>query len=216
MQAKLAMRPAVARLAFPVVVVGAIGFAIAMMEGGVNPFVALFATQLPAFLCVIALERLQPLHNDWNRSHGDIAVDAALTATVAVTTGLLMPLVRLIGVAIAAWLSAGVGLGVWPQDWPLAAQLALALVLGEFFEYWVHRLMHEHEWLWRLHAVHHSAPRLYWLNAGRFHPFDIALNYLSSHIPFVVLGRVITTLSRRFGRLGCMTQNLSYSIRNGR
>ena len=27
--------------------------------------------------------------------------------------------------------------------------------------------------MWRVHAAHHSAPRLYWLNATRFHPFDL-------------------------------------------
>jgi sterol desaturase/sphingolipid hydroxylase (fatty acid hydroxylase superfamily) len=167
---------------------GAIGIAIALIGEGVNPFVVLPTVQIPAFLCVIALERLQPLHRSWSRSHGDIAVDAAHTATIALTVGLLQPVVTVIGVAIAAQLSAGVGLGFWPQDWPLAAQLALALVIGEFFEYWVHRLMHEREWLWRLHAVHHSAPRLYWLNAGRFHPLDIALNFVSSHVVLVVLG----------------------------
>ena len=34
-------------------------------------------------------------------------------------------------------------------------------------------MMHEVPWLWRFHATHHSAPRLYWLNAGRFHPLDL-------------------------------------------
>ena len=87
------MEPWVARLAFPIVAVGAIGAAIALMHNGVNLFVAMFACQLPAFLCVIALERLQPLHRRWNRSHDDIGVDAALTLTVTITTGLMMPLI---------------------------------------------------------------------------------------------------------------------------
>ena len=189
------MELSVARLAFPVVLGSAIGIAIALIQNGINPYVAMLGGQLPGFLCVIALERLQPIHKRWSRSHDDIAVDAAHTLTIALTTGLLVPLVQVIGVAIAVQLSAEVGLGVWPEHWPLAAQLALALVIGELFEYWVHRLMHEREWLWRLHAVHHSAPRLYWLNAGRFHPLDIALNYLSSHIPLVVLGANVEVLA---------------------
>jgi sterol desaturase/sphingolipid hydroxylase (fatty acid hydroxylase superfamily) len=34
----------------------------------------------------------------------------------------------------------------------------------------------------------HSAPRLYWLNAARFHPIDIALLYIVGYVPLVGLG----------------------------
>jgi sterol desaturase/sphingolipid hydroxylase (fatty acid hydroxylase superfamily) len=60
--------------------------------------------------------------------------------------------------------------------------------VGEFFLYWVHRLSHEFDWLWRFHAMHHSAPRLYFLNAVRFHPVDIALSTFSPMIPLILLG----------------------------
>ncbi len=52
------------------------------------------------------------------------------------------------------------------------------MIVSEFGSYWAHRLMHERPLLWRLHAVHHSAERLYWLNAGRFHPLDTAMQYV--------------------------------------
>jgi sterol desaturase/sphingolipid hydroxylase (fatty acid hydroxylase superfamily) len=42
--------------------------------------------------------------------------------------------------------------------------------------------------LWRFHATHHSAPRLYWLNASRFHFVDIALNNVAAFVPLVALG----------------------------
>ena len=58
----------------------------------------------------------------------------------------------------------------------------------ELFQYWVHRLQHETDIMWRFHATHHSAPRLYWLNAARFHVVDIALNGLGFAIPLVALG----------------------------
>ncbi|WP_422822321.1 sterol desaturase family protein [Vreelandella nanhaiensis] len=35
----------------------------------------------------------------------------------------------------------------------------------------MHRASHRIGWLWRLHAPHHSAERLYWLNGKRRHPF---------------------------------------------
>jgi sterol desaturase/sphingolipid hydroxylase (fatty acid hydroxylase superfamily) len=69
--------------------------------------------------------------------------------------------------------AARLGHGLWPDAWPPLAQLGLALLVAEFGHYWFHRLGHEWRLLWRLHAVHHSAPRLHWLNATRFHPLDL-------------------------------------------
>lgn len=71
---------------------------------------------------------------------------------------------------------------------PMAAQVALALVIGEFGHYWWHRLGHEVPLLWRLHATHHSATRLYWLNANRFHWLDINAMYVFQILPLVALG----------------------------
>lgn len=55
--------------------------------------------------------------------------------------------------------------------WPLWRQAALALVVGDFFAYWQHRVFHR-EGLWPIHAVHHSSEALDWLSATRFHPFN--------------------------------------------
>ena len=89
---------------------------------------------------------------------------------------------------VAVAVLGGHTLGLWPGDWPLIAQLALALVIGELGQYWVHRLEHEVDFMWRFHALHHSAPRLYWLNAARFHPLDILLNNFVALVPLAFLG----------------------------
>jgi sterol desaturase/sphingolipid hydroxylase (fatty acid hydroxylase superfamily) len=36
----------------------------------------------------------------------------------------------------------------------------------------MHRASHAYDFLWRLHAIHHSSERLYWLNGGRRHPLS--------------------------------------------
>ncbi len=48
--------------------------------------------------------------------------------------------------------------------------------------------LHEIPWLWRFHAPHHSANRLYWFNALRFHPLDILLVGPVKLLPLVALG----------------------------
>lgn len=41
--------------------------------------------------------------------------------------------------------------------------------------------------LWRFHAVHHSPNRLYWFNAGRFHPVEKFLFQIPELLPFILL-----------------------------
>ena len=98
------------------------------------------------------------------------------------------PGLAVIGAALGAWLALLVGAERWPTTWPLIGQLALALVLGELGTYWIHRFQHEWPLLWRFQATHHSATRLYWLNAARFHFMDIFMNSIVIVIPLVALG----------------------------
>jgi sterol desaturase/sphingolipid hydroxylase (fatty acid hydroxylase superfamily) len=138
---------------------------------------------------VAVAERLRPFRDDWNRSHGDLGTDLVhVIVSGGGVTQLARPLAAALGVAIAGALSRHVGLDLWPRAWPPLAQLALALVIAELPQYWLHRWQHERDWLWRFHAVHHSAPRLYWVNAARFHPVDLGLLYLVGYLPLIALG----------------------------
>jgi sterol desaturase/sphingolipid hydroxylase (fatty acid hydroxylase superfamily) len=140
-------------------------------------------------VAVMIAERLWPYRPAWNRNHGDLGTDlwhAAISGLGA--TRLVRPLVGVVGVVAAGALSRAFGATVWPTGSPYVAQLALALVVAELPQYWVHRWQHEHESLWRLHATHHSAPRLYFLNAARFHPLDLALLYFVGYLPLIALG----------------------------
>ena len=137
---------------------------------------------------MIAGERLYPHVPDWNRNHGDVKTDSAWLASIIATGPLMGPASGFVAIAFGGWLSSRLGSPLWPGHWHLAGQLVLALVVVEFFQYWVHRLQHETDIMWRFHATHHSAPRLYWLNAARFHLVDIGLNNLGVGIPLVALG----------------------------
>jgi sterol desaturase/sphingolipid hydroxylase (fatty acid hydroxylase superfamily) len=142
-----------------------------------------------AVVALMVAERLLPYRPEWRRSQGDLGPDLAHAVVSGIgTTRLAEAMVRMVGALLAAMLSARLGAPVWPRSWPFLAQLGLALVIAELAQYWLHRLQHEREWLWRFHAVHHAAPRLYWLNAARFHPVDIGLLYVVGYTPLVVLG----------------------------
>jgi sterol desaturase/sphingolipid hydroxylase (fatty acid hydroxylase superfamily) len=75
----------------------------------------------------------------------------------------------------------------WIAVRPLWAQSLLALVLGDLGVYAIHRLQHTVPWLWRFHAVHHSAEEMDWLVGLRFHPFDLFLLRVASLGPLIAL-----------------------------
>ena len=173
---------------FPVLMFGMCGIAIAMLDRGANPLLAFAIPGALAYLLVIAGERIYPHVPDWNRNHGDVGTDAAWFGSIIATGQVSGVFTGFVGILIGGWLSRYVDSPLWPNHWHLAAQLALALVVVEFFTYWVHRLQHTTDFMWRFHATHHSAPRLYWLNAARFHVVDIAFNNAGLVIPLVALG----------------------------
>jgi sterol desaturase/sphingolipid hydroxylase (fatty acid hydroxylase superfamily) len=71
---------------------------------------------------------------------------------------------------------------------PLWARLIATLVVGEIGFYWGHRWSHKSAFLWRFHAVHHSAEEIDWLVNTRAHPFDMAFTRLCGLLPIVMLG----------------------------
>lgn len=71
---------------------------------------------------------------------------------------------------------------------PLWLQAVEFLLLGDFVSYWVHRYMHFHPFLWRIHSVHHSAEQIDWLVAARDHPLELALQKLSASIVLYPFG----------------------------
>lgn len=154
------------------------------------PEPTLFAVTFTGLYAVVALlERRLPYRGGWNQPQGDVATDVAhLFLSGMGTNALVQATAVAAAIAGAAWLSRRLGAPLWPNHWPLVAQLPLALLVAEFGHYWFHRLSHEHALVWRLHAAHHSAPRLYWLNATRFHPLDLFALITCQTVPLILLG----------------------------
>lgn len=77
---------------------------------------------------------------------------------------------------------------LWPTQAPWAFQWLLALLASELARYAMHRALHEWPLLWRLHALHHGAERLYWLNNFRVHPLNLVLVHMAAWLPLRLLG----------------------------
>lgn len=139
-----------------------------------------------------------PYRLEWRPSRAEVIQDSTYLALVHV----MLPKVLAFTSAILLfeWFS-GQGWRMafwWPKDWPVLAQTVLMVLIVDGMRYWLHRISHEWEPLWRFHAVHHAPQRLYTLNVGRFHPLDKSLQFVFDALPFIALGVQEDVLSAYF------------------
>lgn len=171
------------------VLAAAVSGTLQLRQAGLPEWIAVAAVTTLAGAVVLALQRAWGARDEWRRYGRDLAVDVlhAIVSTGAVSAVARALLLGIL-VAASALLAQHAPVALWPNEWPIFFQLALALLIGDFGAYWVHRLAHESEALWKIHALHHTAEHLYGINSARNHPLNVALSYLASVGPLVALG----------------------------
>ena len=71
---------------------------------------------------------------------------------------------------------------------PIWLQVIAILLLVSFFRYWMHRLQHRNEFLWKLHSYHHRVTDLRALNDLTSNPVDFALRNVLVYVLLGVVG----------------------------
>lgn len=133
-----------------------------------------------------------PVERFWALRKQKISRKALLTDLVYYFLNSLLPnAILIVPVSLLAWAvhrlmpwhlqTLFVGLPLW-------AHLAAVFVVVQVGVYWGHRWSHEIPFLWRFHAVHHSAEEIDWLVNTRAHPFDMVFTRLCGFVPLYVLG----------------------------
>ena len=150
------------------------------------------------------LEHLLPFSRKWLKDD-DNAIDWMLFFGGKFWGDYINAPIRLATITLVVQeISPQIGQDYWPSMLHPVLQVFLLLSVKDFFRYWYHRWMHESEFMWRWHAVHHSSKRLYWFNGTRSHPLEglvssflwgIPLAFVQAPVEIVfvtgILGRVI-------------------------
>lgn len=170
-----------------------------VMVLGFSLYAGLRTTGLPLMGCtylVVAVsaglitlhEFTLPYRREWRPIRSEVASDAAFMVAVQIMLPYFLSLFVVLTISDATQSRGWTIADIWPHDLPIAIQVGLMLLASDFPRYWIHRAFHGFAPMWRFHAVHHSPQRLYWLNVGRFHPIDKAVQYAVDSLPFILLG----------------------------
>ena len=159
-----------------------------MVQRGVPLTASTYLPVVGVAALVTLLEAVLPHRRDWRPPQSEVRIDLAFMTIVQLAFPPLMGFLftyALITPARALHLPTTV---LWPHAWPLAAQAVLMVFAVDFLRYWLHRAAHANDTLWRLHSVHHSVERMYWLNTARFHVLEKALQMTLDSLPFLLMG----------------------------
>lgn len=129
---------------------------------------------LASSLLFIFIEKLRPLRPDQPVFRSEWQTDLAHFAVIHLLVGLLMAIVN----STAHGALAALGSQPWQAwvgqlGWPLA--LPLCILVADLVQYAIHRSFHEVPFLWRFHAVHHSAKTMDWLAGSRLHIVEVVI-----------------------------------------
>ena len=108
-------------------------------------------------------------------------------------SGLVIGLLSVIRGYVDHWMPESVRSAIRGQ--PFALQAVEVVVLSDLFVYWAHRVQHRVPFLWRFHAIHHSAEHLDWLAAHREHPVDSVYTLTFINLPPILFGFPVHVLA---------------------
>ncbi|WP_300622042.1 sterol desaturase family protein [Dokdonella sp.] len=142
---------------------------------------------LGSTLVFVAIEKLFPLYKGQAVFRREWQTDLKHFAVNHFLVGLILLSVNFVIHHGFGWLVS--------HDFQLAVQrigfvpqLLLCILVADLAQYWTHRAYHEVPFLWKFHAVHHSAKTMDWLAGSRQHVGEIVFTRVCVLAPLFVIG----------------------------
>ena len=149
------------------------------IESGLNQYLATIPVIIFYGFIILLLEKMLPFDkqwlngNDWNLDLTYYIINYAIKTIAQISF---------------IWLASYLQFFSWfPVNLPFGIQVIIALIIIDFFLFFVHWQSHKYEWLWKLHAIHHSSERLYFLNGEKRH----ALHQILEGLPGILICMII-------------------------
>jgi sterol desaturase/sphingolipid hydroxylase (fatty acid hydroxylase superfamily) len=158
-----------------------------------DDFFGMEGISLAVFIALAWIERVATRRSLFGRPPAELVTDLCYWLSAPILRQFEKVLVATGLAAAAVWLDAAapnaLAAGYGPLSrLPLPLAALVAIMISELASYWLHRAMHRVPFLWRFHAVHHSSPTIRWSSAGRTHPLNEVVNYLSGVLPCLAVG----------------------------
>jgi sterol desaturase/sphingolipid hydroxylase (fatty acid hydroxylase superfamily) len=142
---------------------------------------------LGSTMVFVLIEKLFPLYRDqpvfrpeWQTDFTHFAVNHFLVGLILLAVNFLIH--RFFTWAVYPPLQALI------QSLPLILEVLLIVLVADLIQYWTHRAYHEVPFLWRFHAVHHSAKSMDWIAGSRMHLLELVFTRVAILGPIYVLG----------------------------
>ncbi len=159
-----------------------------MRHAGLPLPLCTYAALICATLVMVGNEICFPYRDGWAPRRAQVLGDALFLSVVNVLWPKVLAFAAVLAVVELNRSYGWTTMQIWPTGLPQVVQFIILLLMIDFGRYWLHRAAHTYEILWRFHAVHHSPKGLYTLNAGRFHPIEVSLQFPIDLLPFIVIG----------------------------
>ncbi|MCG6194164.1 sterol desaturase family protein [Leptospira sp. FAT2] len=162
-----------------------LSFSVILIRNSGNLWIA-YTTLSLSVLIGMMLERFIPFEKTWNESDADSKSDLFFFAIQPIVAPLAGTAVAgIVHLSMSAFGGSAARLG----DSSLWFQILIGMFFSGLIPYWIHRFSHARDgFLWRVHSIHHSPKRLYWMNAFRSHPINTILNIGGALLPALLLG----------------------------
>jgi len=181
-------------------IIGLLSAFIAALLGG--PYIEITATEYKDFtlgldwfilsilfsaLIFIPLEKTYPkiktqniLRDEWHTDLSYFAINYLLVSIILLVSLNIAPV--FFGWAVSDTFQSIV------ISWPMPVQFIAVIFTADLAQYTIHRAYHKIPFLWKFHAIHHSAKSLDWLASSRIHFFEILITRSSIFLPLYLLG----------------------------
>ncbi len=163
---------------------------------GVNPLAAVLCVTVGNIVVIAVVELIVPFQSKWSWRNDRQAPNDLIHGLLLSVAGprLGEALMSASIVSAAAFVAEMSGDNVWPQSWPLWAQLSLAILIADFFDWGKHWTYHNLPVAWWIHGLHHDVDRLHVLKGARLHFLEATVRYAIITAPLIVLGAVAELL----------------------